>query len=359
VGNDGVTEMSYTVRMFNSRLFIALFVGIIAFGSLSYAEEAYLAGGCFWCVEADLEKVGGVQEVVSGYMGGVELSPTYKQVSAGKTGHYETVKVVFDPVQISYSDLLDVFWKKINPTDDAGQFVDRGKQYRSAIFYASNIQKTHAEISKERLNRTGRFDKPIVTPILKATPFYAAEDYHQDFYKKSPLRYHSYRKFSGRDKFINKIWNKKKIAKGESMKKIDLKNKLTPLQYKVTQEEGTEPPFKNEYWDNKAEGIYVDIVSGEPLFSSKDKFESGTGWPSFDKPIKKDNVLDKVDKRLWGSRTEVRSAEGDSHLGHVFDDGPQETTGLRYCINSASLRFVPVKDLEAEGYVQFMSDFAK
>ncbi len=336
-----------------------IFLGIVfalVMMNAAQAEEAYFAGGCFWCVEADFEKNTGVTEVISGYTGGAELNPTYHEVSSGSTGHYEAVRVIFDEKLISYEQLLESFWQYVNPTDEGGQFVDRGKQYRTAIFYATDVQKTAAEISKEKLKRSGRFDKPIVTPILKATPFYEAEAYHQDFYKKSPIRYNSYRKFSGRDKFINQTWTARKPAKGISMNKADLKNKLSPLQYKVTQEEGTEPPFKNEYWDNKAEGIYVDIVSGEPLFSSKDKFDSGTGWPSFDKPLIKDNIQEKVDKRLWGARTEVRSVEGDSHLGHVFDDGPK-TTGLRYCINSASLRFIPVSDLEAEGYAQFVPDF--
>ncbi len=321
-------------------------------GDMSKKEIATFAGGCFWCMEAPFEALTGVYKVDSGYTGGTKKNPTYEEVCSQKTGHIEAIQISYDPEKVSYEKLLEVFWRNIDPTDGEGQFVDKGSSYVSTIFYHNEDQRQKAEKSKEELEKSKKFNKPIVTPIVAASDFYPAEDYHQDYYKKNPLRYKFYRFNSGRDQFLEKTWAKDQLT----MEK--LKKSLTPLQYKVTQEDGTESPFKNEYWDNKKPGIYVDIVSGEPLFSSLDKYDSKTGWPSFFKPLKSENILEKADNSLFSRRTEVRSKMGNSHLGHVFDDGPAPT-GLRYCINSASLRFIPAEKLEEEGYSEFKYLFEK
>jgi peptide methionine sulfoxide reductase msrA/msrB len=243
---------------------------------------ATFAGGCFWCVESDFEKVPGVLKVVSGYTGGTGDNPNYETYA--QKGHIEAVQIFYDPAKVTYTQLLDVLWRHIDPTDGGGQFVDRGSQYRSAIFYHDAEQRRLAEKSKEELGKSGRFSKAIATEIIPFKKFYDAEEYHQDYYKKNPIRYKYYRYESGRDQFLGKVWGSDLKSPpppaGKSFIKPDdatLRKRLTAMQYQVTQHEGTEPPFENEYDKNKQEGIYVDIVSGEPLFSSLDKYRQHRG----------------------------------------------------------------------------------
>lgn len=324
-------------------------------------DTAVFAGGCFWCMEPPFSFIDGVKAVEAGYTGGRTENPTYEQVSSGTTGHYEAVRIIYDPKKVQYEKLLNIFWQNIDPTDSGGQFADRGTQYHTAIFYTTPEQKTIAEHSKEKLGKSGKFKAPIATAILPAKKFYVAENYHQDYFLKNADHYNSYKAGSGRAGYIEKTWGAHiPNSKWEGFKKPSddvLKKKLDKLQYEVTQKEGTENAFNNKYWDNHKDGIYVDVVSGEPLFSSKDKFDSGTGWPSFTKPIDKYVLTEHTDRGFFSTRTEVRSRFADSHLGHVFDDGPADKGGLRFCVNSASLKFIPKENLEKEGYGEYLKLF--
>ena len=310
-------------------------------------ELATFAGGCFWCMVEPFDERPGIISVVSGYTGGDVKNPSYMDVASNTTGHVEAVQITYDPEVMSYKKLVDTFWQQIDPTDPGGQFNDRGDSYKTAIFYHNEKQKQIAEESKRKLELSGKFSKPIVTQILPAKEFYEAEDEHQDYYKKQSFHYRLYKKGSGREDFINKYWEKQHDTK-------ELKNRLTPIQYHVTKENGTEPPFQNEYWDNEDEGIYVDIISGKVLFSSKDQYDAGCGWPSFTKPVDRYELEEKVDTSHGMIRTEIRSKEANSHLGHVFNDGPPEQGGLRYCMNSAAMRFIPKEDMEKEGYSDYL-----
>lgn len=367
--NSEITETPTEILMQEAKLKVA---------NEGVQAVAYVAGGCFWCTENDFNKLVGVSNAVSGYMGGSVDAPSYNQVIKGDTGHRETVKVTYDPAKISYQQLVLELLMETDPTDAGGSFFDRGYQYTSAIYYLTEEEKQIAESVIAKVEALKIFEKPIVTSVEKASTFWIAEKYHQDFAKESSIRYNYYRKASGRDTFIQSVWGSKDYSDLFDMpsEKIDgveknvnkwdeyqkpsdeiLKATLTPLQYKVTQQEGTEKPFQNEYWDNHDEGIYVDIVSGEPLFSSTEKFDSGTGWPSFLRPISLDFVTEHDDYKLIFRRTEIRSKYADSHLGHIILDGPESNNKIRYCMNSAAMLFIPKADLEEKGLSEYMSLF--
>ncbi|EHR36869.1 bifunctional peptide-methionine (S)-S-oxide reductase MsrA/peptide-methionine (R)-S-oxide reductase MsrB [Facklamia languida] len=309
--------------------------------SKSKLKTIYLAGGCFWGLEAYLEKVYGVADVVSGYANGKTENPTYDDVSHKNSGHAETVRVDYDPAIISLEKILDYYLRVVDPTSLNKQGNDRGPQYRSGVYYTDETERT---VIEERLGQEQeKYQAKIVVEVEKLDNFYEAEDYHQDYLKKNPNGYCHIDLSKANEVIIDPSQYPKPSDE-------ELKKQLTDIQYKVTQENDTEHAFSNEYWDNKDPGIYVDVATGEPLFTSTDKFDSGCGWPSFAKPIAKEVVTYHKDMSYNMERTEVRSRSGNSHLGHVFEDGPAELGGLRFCINSASIRFVPLEDMEEEGY---------
>ncbi len=336
-----------------------------------------VAGGCFWCTESEYEHTTGVISAVSGYADSEKENPGYNEVGGGEVKAREAVEVIYDETKITSEAILEIYFRHIDPTDAGGQFADRGYQYSPAIYYFNDAQKNLAVALIKKINDTGKFSSPVKVEVLPYTNFYPAEEYHQDYKDKNPVRYVAYREANGRNAFIRKNWqdgslyvkdiftsqtllkgtttmNKKHWEDFTQEEKAEKLKNLTELQVKVTQEEGTERAFTHEYNDNKKEGLYVDIVSGEPLFSSRDKYDSGTGWPSFVKPVATSSVTLHEDKGLFTSRTEVRSAIADSHLGHVFNDGPQDRGGLRYCMNGAALLFIPKEELEARGYGEYL-----
>ncbi len=337
-----------------------------------YTKTALVANGCFWCVEADYEKLPGVIDVVSGYAGGTGDNPTYENYAT--TGHREVALVTYDSRRLSFANIVEYLIKHGDPTDAGGSFNDRGVQYAPAVYFETQEEKQAALEVIAAIDERKIFQEPLALLVTPRVQFWPAEEYHQDYAKKNPLRYGYYRTGSGRTGFIEETWGDKarEFEVSVVLPSIDtpleaefpnttwstfkkpapevLQTMLTPLQYKVTQEEGTEPPFDNLYDKNYQPGIYVDIVSGEPLFLSVDKYDSGTGWPSFVQPISAAVVTLHEDNRLFGTRTEVRSRYADSHLGHVFTDGPRDRGGLRYCMNSAALRFVPIEEMAEAGY---------
>lgn len=304
-------------------------------------NRIYLAGGCFWGVEGYFKRIKGVVDTECGYANGNTKNPSYEDVCRKNTGHAEAVRIDFDDNTISLEDLLIYYFRIIDPISVNKQGNDVGTQYRTGIYYTDEGQ---LPIINDALKREQeKYTDKIAVEVLEIENFYDAEEYHQNYLDKNPNGYCH----------INLEWANEPIVRSENYKKENdesLKNRLTDLQYDVTMNAATEAPFRNEYWDSFERGIYVDITSGEPLFFSTDKFESGCGWPSFSKPIQKDLVKYKEDLSLGRRRIEVRSNSADAHLGHVFNDGPAELGGLRYCINSAALKFIPLEKMEEEGY---------
>ncbi len=304
-------------------------------------KEIYLAGGCFWGLEEYMSRLHGVFDVTSGYANGNTENPTYEQVCHQNTGHAETVHVRYDSEEVDLKTLLQYYFRVIDPTSLNKQGNDRGSQYRTGIYYIHDDQ---IPIIQEVIDEEQKkYEKPIVVEVEPLKHYFLAEEYHQDYLKKNPNGYCHIDMSLADDIIIPENLYQKPSEE-------EIKNTLSPIQYEVTQENGTERPFTHEYWDQFAKGIYVDVVTGEPLFLSTDKFESSCGWPSFAKPIDQDVIQYVDDKTFNMIRTEVRSRIGDSHLGHVFDDGPRALGGLRYCINGSSLKFIPYEEMDQEGY---------
>ncbi|WP_040196640.1 peptide-methionine (S)-S-oxide reductase MsrA [Candidatus Soleaferrea massiliensis] len=309
-------------------------------------KDIYFAGGCFWGVEKYLSCISGVISTQVGYANGKTQNPSYEEVCTGDPGHAEAVKVRYDSERLVLEDLLELFYQIIDPTAVNRQGPDRGIQYRTGIYYVEEQDGPVIQRSLEKLQK--RYDQPIAVENGRLENFYEAEDYHQKYLDRNPAGYCHI----GADKFeLARSTHRPRYHKKDDE---ELRRTLTELQYQVTQNAATEPSFRNEYYDHFETGIYVDITTGEPLFLSSDKFESGCGWPAFSRPIDPDLLTEVTDYSLPAARTEVRSRTGDAHLGHVFDDGPAELGGMRYCINSASLRFIPKERMEDEGYGAYL-----
>lgn len=320
-------------------------------------KEIYLAGGCFWGTEHFMKQIRGVEATQVGYANSTVADPDYRQVCSGRTGAAEAVKVVYDPAEVGLPLLLSLYFKTIDPTSLNKQGNDRGTQYRTGIYYTDLADREVIVRAVDELSK--RYDRPLAIEVKPLDNFYPAEGYHQDYLDKNPGGYcHIDPALFGLARQANLR------PAGEGMKPpqtvyrrqddATLKKTLSPEQYAVTRKNATEPPFQNAYWNEYREGIYVDITTGEPLFISADKFDSGCGWPSFSKPIDQGLIDEKTDTSHGMRRTEVRSKTGDAHLGHVFNDGPKDRGGLRYCINSASLRFIPKEDMEVQGYGAYL-----
>ena len=309
----------------------------------SKLKDIWVAGGCFWGIEAYMEKIPGVYDVTVGYANSNKENPSYKLVCTGTTGAAEATHVQYDPEKINLENLLIAFFKVVDPTVKNRQGNDTGTQYRTGIYYKDAMDR---QIIDKVINiQKDKFKTTIYTEVEPLKNYYLAEDYHQDYLQKNPNGY-CHIDFSQLND-IEPIIDSKNYPRPTDK---ELKNKLTDIQYKVAVENNTERAFSNEYFDNHKTGIYVDIATGEPLFSSKDKFDSGCGWPSFTKPIIPEVVTYKKDYSFNMLRVEVRSRSGNIHLGHVFEDGPKEKGGKRYCINSASIKFIPIDKMKESGY---------
>lgn len=307
-------------------------------------KTIYLAGGCFWGTAHLFSLVSGVSSTTAGYANSIVENPSYQQVCTGLTQAAETVKVDYDDTIVSLTDLLKLYFKSIDPISVNRQGGDSGTQYRTGIYYtdAADLPVIDAQVAAiQRRNK-----EKVAVEVMPLKNFYPAEEYHQDYLYKNPGGYCHV------DPSLFK--EAKALKSGNLSDKEELRKRLTPLQWEVTQNAATERPFVNEYDHEFRRGIYVDITDGTPLFVSSAKFDSGCGWPAFSRPISKDLIDEMIDTSYGRIRTEVRSSKSGSHLGHVFNDGPAESGGLRYCINSASLRFIPLEDMEKEGYGQYI-----
>lgn len=310
------------------------------------SKTIYLAGGCFWGLEAYFQRIPGVMDAVSGYANGRTDNPSYEDVVRRNTGHAETVRVTYDADRLSLADIMQYFLRVVDPTSLNQQGNDRGTQYRSGVYYtdAADAAIIQAALDAEQ----AKYSRPIVVENQPLRQFFEAEEYHQDYLVKNPDGYchidirRADEPLPGKAGFDASRWQKPDEA--------TLRRQLSDEQYRITQQNGTEAAFSHAYDHLFADGIYVDVVSGEPLFSARDKYDSGCGWPSFTRPIQASAITEHEDLSYNMRRTEVRSRSADSHLGHVFPDGPAAQGGLRYCINGASLRFVPYEEMDAQGY---------